>query len=92
MSLKELRDQIDAIDREGIALLTKRMEVARQIALIKKRDRLPIWDLERELALMEAVRRCAQEQKLSPLMVEEIFRLILSYTKQEMKRSAGVQR
>ena len=89
MTLPELRNQIDAIDREGILLLKRRLEVARQIASVKKRNRLPIFDAQRERMAKEEIRRLAQENQISILMAEEIFHLILTYTKQEMQRSAG---
>jgi chorismate mutase/prephenate dehydrogenase len=87
MSLLELREQIDAIDREGIVLLRRRIDIAKQIAQVKKKNRLPILDSEREQSKKAAIRRLAEEQQLSAHIVEEIFHLVLQYTKQEMQSS-----
>ncbi len=89
MSLLELREQIDAIDREGIVLLRRRIDIAKQIAQVKKKNRLPILDSEREQSKKAAIRRLAEEQQLSAPIVEEIFHLVLQYTKQEMQSSCG---
>jgi len=86
MSLSKLRDQIDAIDREWIKLLKQRLDVAKQIALVKKNNRMPILDLEREAWMKAEIRRLAQEQQINERMVEEIFHLVIFYTKQEMLR------
>lgn len=86
MSLPELREQIDAIDREWIQLFKRRLDVAKQIALVKKRKGLSIPDAERERVMMERNLRQAQELQINPRMVEEVFRLVLVYTKQEMGR------
>jgi chorismate mutase len=90
VSLYELRKQIDAIDLEWVLLLGRRLEVAKQIALVKKRDGVPILDKERELAMMDAVRRQAEKFQISTFIVEELFHLILSYTKQEMQNALGL--
>jgi chorismate mutase len=91
MSLKELRDQIDAIDCDLLDLLKRRTELSKQVALVKKREQLPIWDLEREQSMMEKIRQSAQEYNLNPLVVEEIFSLVLAYSKQEMRRACGAE-
>ena len=80
----KLREQIDAIDREWIKLLKQRLDVAKQIALVKKNNRMPILDLEREKRMKAEIRRLAQEQQINEHMVEEIFHLVIFYTKQEM--------
>ena len=48
MDIKELRKNIDIIDKEMANLFEKRMEVAQEIALYKKEHGLPITDKNRE--------------------------------------------
>ena len=48
MSLDLLRSQIDQIDEQMVTLFEKRMETAKEIALEKKRNNLPITDAQRE--------------------------------------------
>lgn len=86
MSLLKLRKQIDAIDHEWIALFKRRLEVAKQIARIKKRECIPIHDKEREKAMIEEGCRYARELEMSPEMITEVFRQVLAFTKQEMQR------
>ncbi len=85
MLLKTLRDQIDAIDSELAVLLGKRIAIARQIARIKKRKNLPILDSNREDEIKAKVKKLAIEYGISPIIIEEIFQLLLDYSKMEME-------
>jgi chorismate mutase len=86
MMLSTLRDQIDQINRELVVLLGKRLEIAREIARLKKEHRLPILDSEREFAILEEIRCLAKEHQLSPPIVEKIFQIVLDYTRIEMSK------
>lgn len=46
--LKELRGQIDSIDKEIIQLFEKRMEVVLNVAMYKMENNIPILDISRE--------------------------------------------
>ncbi|MBS0625902.1 MAG: chorismate mutase [Verrucomicrobia bacterium] len=85
MTLEVLRTKIDKINREIVHLLGERLKVAREIARIKKDRKLPILDAEREALIHEEIRRLAKEQNLSAPIVEEIFQLLLEYTRIEME-------
>ena len=62
MDLNELREAIDAVDRELVALLEKRLDMAAAIAAYKKAHSLPVLDRTREAAKVEAVRaQCRPE-------------------------------
>jgi chorismate mutase len=84
MSISTRRDQIDTINREIVCLLGKRLELAREIARLKKEHQLPILDVERETVILEEIKCLAKEHQLSVSLVEEIFKLVLDYTKMEM--------
>jgi chorismate mutase len=84
MTLSILRDQIDQINRELVMLLGKRLEIAKQIARLKKEHRCPILDPERESIIMDEIKRLARECQLSLPIVEEIFQIVLAYTRIEM--------
>jgi chorismate mutase len=84
MTLPLLRDQIDQINRELVSALGKRLQIARAIARLKKEQRLPILDPERESAILEEIGCLAKEHELSPPIVKEIFQIVLAYTKMEM--------
>lgn len=60
MDLKELRVQIDEIDRQMVALFDARMRIAAGVAAYKKENGLPILDEGRERAKLGAVSSMAQ--------------------------------
>ena len=62
MELNELRQQIDAIDREIIELWASRMQVSAQIAEYKKENGIAMLDSAREEALLKQVRELAGEE------------------------------
>jgi len=85
MKLAELRGEIDAINQELIVSLGRRTEIARQIARIKKKLGLPILDTSRESEIKDEARRLARAYRISPAIVEEMFDLLLEYTRIEME-------
>lgn len=80
MTLKELREKIDALDLEIVYLLVERFKVARQIGEYKSRNSLPVLDRAREERRLEFVSSHAvnlQASEYSPhlcAIYEEIFR------------------
>jgi len=85
MKLNELRNEIDSLNRQLVDLLGKRTEVAREIARIKKQEKLPILDAGRERAIKDEMRQLARAQRISVAFVEEMFDLLLDYTRLEME-------
>ena len=61
MDLKELRVQIDEIDRQMVDLFDRRMRIAAGVAAYKKENGLPILDEGRERAKLGAVAAMAKE-------------------------------
>ena len=55
MNLEELRVEIDAVDRELAALLTRRMELCSQVAQVKAREGLPLYHPDREAQVIAKV-------------------------------------
>lgn len=78
----KLRNRIDAIDRKIVKLLEKRVDTARRIGKIKKRNGLEITDLERERDVLENV---SLNSKINKNLVNKIFRSIIEYCKDEEK-------
>ena len=54
--LENLREKIDTIDREMIALFEKRMDVVRDIAKYKQKNNLPILNQGREDIVISKVK------------------------------------
>lgn len=89
MKLNELRNEIDSLNRQLVDLLGKRTEVAREIARIKKQEKLPILDAGREQTIKDEMRQLAREQRMSVAFIEEMFDLLLDYTRLEMEMEAA---
>ena len=62
MELKELREQIDGIDKELVELFKKRMKVAEEVAEYKRRNNMAVLDASRERALLEKVSELSGEE------------------------------
>ena len=62
--LEQARQQINRVDREIALLFTQRMEAARTIAAYKKAHALPIFDRNREQALIEQNCLCIEDPQL----------------------------
>lgn len=71
--LKNCRDEIDGIDSQLIALLARRMEVAREIGTLKRREGIAVVQPERYRALMEARVEEAAALGLSPKFVRRLL-------------------
>ena len=77
-SIEDVRHGIDALDREVIALLGHRaryVEVAAQFKTGESSVRAP----ERQRAVLQARRRWADEEGLSPEVIEELYRTLISH-------------
>ena len=61
MDLQTCRSEISQIDEQIVSLFQKRMALSREIALYKKENRLPIYDSERERAVLNRVTEQAGE-------------------------------
>ncbi|MFA7473184.1 MAG: chorismate mutase, partial [Spirosomataceae bacterium] len=72
MKLKQIREKIDAIDDELLVLLNKRMELVREVGLLKQAERSVIYRPEREKEILE---RLISNNKglLTPPAIEAIF-------------------
>ncbi len=82
MDLKELREQIDAVDSELTELLTRRMDIAQEIALWKREQQLPALDARREREKIDAITENAREDMAQPLRVMYSLLFELSRTRQ----------
>lgn len=84
-ALAPLREQIDSIDSELVALLAKRAQVTAQVGKIKQQFALPVYVPEREQALLSARRSQAETLGVSADLTEDVLRRIMreSYQTQE---------
>ncbi|MGL4602343.1 MAG: chorismate mutase, partial [Plesiomonas sp.] len=71
-----LRDHIDAVDREMLDLLTRRLALVKQVGEVKSRHGLPIYVPEREASMLAARRAEAQALGIPPDLIEDILRRV----------------
>lgn len=72
MDLKQIRDRIDAVDEELLALLNSRMELVREVGLLKQAEKSVIYRPEREQEILERLNR-RNNGLLTPQAIEAIF-------------------
>jgi len=86
MELEHLREKLDAINEEIIALLAKRRSVTKQVAELKKKENLPVLDEKRERLQIDKVREIAKKHALDPEIIEKLFDLFVAYCRREMAK------
>ncbi|OOF88429.1 bifunctional chorismate mutase/prephenate dehydrogenase [Rodentibacter ratti] len=81
-TLKDLRSEIDSLDRELIQLFSKRLELVSQVGKVKHQHGLPIYAPDREIAMLQARRLEAEKAGISPDLIEDVLRRFMreSYT------------
>lgn len=76
MEINELRNEIDALDREIVRLLVSRMGVSAKVAEYKIKSSMPVLDKTREEALLKKI------SDLSGNMSEYTIEIYLEILKQ----------
>ncbi|MFT5755962.1 MAG: chorismate mutase/prephenate dehydrogenase [Alteromonadaceae bacterium] len=84
-SLNILRNEIDDIDSQLVALLAKRRLVTAKVGQLKSDVGMPIYAPEREASLLLKRRNQAQALGLSPDLIEDVLRRLMrdSYISQD---------
>ncbi len=76
--LEELRNKIDVIDSEIIALLNDRLSLVVKIKRTKKNLNIPVEDLNRELEVLQNLQSGNLEQKF----IKDLYDVIFAYSKE----------
>ncbi|OQQ01836.1 bifunctional chorismate mutase/prephenate dehydrogenase [Vibrio splendidus] len=74
VELNELRDQIDAIDKQMLDLLAQRLALVEKVGEVKSEHGLPIYVPEREAAMLASRRQEAEKIGVPPQLIEDILR------------------
>jgi isochorismate pyruvate lyase len=77
-SIEDVRQGIDALDREVITLLGRRARYVEAAARFKTGESV-VRAPERQRTMLEARRRWAEEEGLSPEVIEDVYRTLISY-------------
>ena len=76
MTLEELRDQIDDLDRQLVELLSERARAAQMVGHLKAATSLPVYEPERERAVYANV-RAANKGPLPDIELTHIYERII---------------
>lgn len=75
--LARLRDRIESVDRQIIALLADRQQIVGEVAAAKLASASPFRDREREELLLQRLRAQATAAGLDPHQIERMYRVIM---------------
>ena len=75
--LSALRDRIDSVDRQIIALLAERQQIVVEVAMAKLEAASPFRDREREERLLLRLREHATAAGLDPHQIERLYRVVM---------------
>ena len=91
VTLDDLRQRLNDIDRQLISLVAERKAVSGEVARVKRATGYPTRDYEREREVILGVRAMATELGVSPALAEELLRLLIrsSLTTQEQASVAA---
>ena len=87
MSLDELREEIESIDRELVELIARRTYVADTIAAVKDERDLPTTDERQEQRVMDRAGANAEQFDVDANLVKAIFRLLIELNKVEQREN-----
>jgi chorismate mutase len=76
MTLEELREQIDILDRKLVELLSERARAAKQIGYLKAATQLPVYEPAREKVIYANV-RAANKGPLPDIELTHIYERII---------------
>lgn len=80
MDLLQIREQLDAVDAQMVALFEQRMELAEQVAEVKKGSGKKVFDKEREMQKIAAVKGQTHNE-FNAKGVEELFQQLMSISR-----------
>lgn len=92
MNIGDLRNDIDKIDKELVALIGKRMETAAKIGQYKRENNIPVYDPARERELFSKVGEMAGEEFASytRVLYSTMTDISRSYQRKLMGRKSGL--
>lgn len=74
--IEKLRIEIDAIDRELVLQLSKRLDVVRRVGLLKKRHGIQALDKSRWQKVLAKISVAAKKQGVPENLLRSIYELI----------------
>lgn len=87
--LREIREEINRIDEQIVALLAQRFKLADDLVALKRKMKLEIRDEAREREIITRARALAREYKIDPQIAEDVMRLIMAHMVGEERERLG---
>ena len=84
MTIDQLRNKIDAIDANIIQLFESRMEIVKDIGMLKKKNQANVLDQNREAQVIAKVVSKLQNKALEPYAIE-LFETLMRVSKDYQK-------
>lgn len=81
--IDHIRAAIAATDRQIIALIARRVELARCIGAAKQAHGVPVCDPAREAAVLREAAAAARDEELDPEIVRQIYWCIIGLCRGE---------
>lgn len=78
MELKDIRQEIDKIDIELVALIEKRMDLVADVTAYKKQHQLPVLDSQRENYILEKVAGMVTKEQYKETVVQSFMAIMAS--------------
>ena len=86
--LKVLREEIDVIDRQLVALFEQRMAVTEQVGLWKLENGIPVLDRSREEQVLASKVDLLQDKTLAA-DVTDLFEAIMAISRRQQQKLLG---
>jgi chorismate mutase len=88
-SLQAIREKIDQLDNEMIATLARRFALVNEIGILKDRENISIFQLERFFGLMESRQEAGKNQGLDAALLRELFQVIHKFSVKTQVEASG---
>ena len=85
--LKKLREQIDSIDDEIVSLLSKRMEIVKEVGKLKKEHKIEPLDVKRLEEVLYTKKKKAKLLGISQKFVEKLYKIIHEHSVHTQKKA-----
>ncbi len=80
--LRDLRKEIDQADEAVLEALSRRMEVVERVLIEKESNGLPLFDEDREGALLDRVAKLASRCRLDPRLARRVMREVIGHSRE----------
>lgn len=86
MNIQQLRNKIHKIDTKIAALIAARQSVMPLVGRYKKQNNIPINQPKREQEILSQMEVLADKEKLDPIMLKKIFKLLFKDAKERQRK------